>query len=178
MPQKQSLESRWHVSLKFVDAFGSVEKCEVALEQTRRPDGFRCPTCGSEHFGEIHDSHLTTAAVTGHRLIFLKAGIGSLGTPRYLPIEKCPSLRGEEILQPVSLKLNVLQAFKTSQAQTETTETKEYCDYIIQIQTQVHTGSFLASSGKARFLHLCLLQTTFRGRDAFGRGRVFHGLPK
>ena len=40
---------------EFNDAFGTDEKCVLALEQTRCPDGFRCPICSSEHFGEIHD---------------------------------------------------------------------------------------------------------------------------
>jgi len=55
MPQNR-IQYQESMSLsEFIDAFGTDEKCELALEQTRLPDGFRCPICSSEHFGEIHD---------------------------------------------------------------------------------------------------------------------------
>jgi hypothetical protein len=39
---------------EFIDTFGTDEKCELVLEQTRWPDGFRCPNY-FEHFDKIHD---------------------------------------------------------------------------------------------------------------------------
>ena len=55
MPQNKIQYQEGMSISEFIDAFGTDEKCELALEQTRWPDGFRCPNCSSEHFGEIHD---------------------------------------------------------------------------------------------------------------------------
>ncbi|MCX5955667.1 MAG: transposase, partial [Cyanobacteria bacterium] len=30
---------------RFIELYGTEEKCEAALEQARWPDGFRCPRC-------------------------------------------------------------------------------------------------------------------------------------
>ena len=40
---------------EFIAQYGTEEKCAAALEQTRWPDGFRCPRCGSASHGVIED---------------------------------------------------------------------------------------------------------------------------
>ncbi len=38
---------------KFIELYGTEEKCEAALEQARWPDGFRCPRCQGKEYGLI-----------------------------------------------------------------------------------------------------------------------------
>ncbi len=38
---------------KFMELYGTEEKCEAALEQARWPDGFRCPRCEGKEYGLI-----------------------------------------------------------------------------------------------------------------------------
>lgn len=40
---------------EFIAQYGTEEQCAAALEQTRWPDGFRCPRCGSAAHGVIQD---------------------------------------------------------------------------------------------------------------------------
>ena len=40
---------------EFIAQYGTEEQCAAALEQTRWPDGFRCPRCGSASHGVIED---------------------------------------------------------------------------------------------------------------------------
>ena len=40
---------------EFIAQYGTEEQCAAALEQTRWPDGFRCPRCGSAAHGVIED---------------------------------------------------------------------------------------------------------------------------
>lgn len=39
---------------KFLEIFGTEEKCEKALQDARWPEGFRCPRCGHGDFGIVH----------------------------------------------------------------------------------------------------------------------------
>ena len=39
---------------KFIELYGTEEKCEAALEQARWPDGFSCPRCECKEYGLIH----------------------------------------------------------------------------------------------------------------------------
>ena len=39
---------------RFIELYGSEEKCEAALEQARWPDGFRCHRCEGKDYGLIH----------------------------------------------------------------------------------------------------------------------------
>jgi transposase-like protein len=39
---------------QFMELYGTEEKCEVALEKARWPDGFRCPRCDAQKYGLIH----------------------------------------------------------------------------------------------------------------------------
>jgi hypothetical protein len=46
---------QWCLSLpRFIELYGTEEKCEPALEQARWPDGFRCPRCECKEHGLIH----------------------------------------------------------------------------------------------------------------------------
>jgi transposase-like protein len=38
---------------RFIELYGSEEKCEADLEQSRWPDGFRCPRCEGKDYGLI-----------------------------------------------------------------------------------------------------------------------------
>ncbi|MCT0232667.1 transposase, partial [Synechococcus sp. CS-1327] len=38
---------------KFIDLYGTEEKCEAALEHARWSDGFRCPRCECQKYGLI-----------------------------------------------------------------------------------------------------------------------------
>ena len=40
---------------EFIAQYGTEAQCETALAQARWPQGFRCPRCGSEAHGVIHD---------------------------------------------------------------------------------------------------------------------------
>jgi transposase-like protein len=40
---------------EFIAQYGTEAQCETALVQARWPQGFRCPRCGSETHGVIHD---------------------------------------------------------------------------------------------------------------------------
>jgi len=40
---------------EFIAQYGTEAQCAAALEQTRWPDGFRCPRCGSAAHGVIQD---------------------------------------------------------------------------------------------------------------------------
>ena len=39
---------------QFLELYGTEEQCEAALEQTRWPDGFRCPRCGAQEHGLVY----------------------------------------------------------------------------------------------------------------------------
>jgi hypothetical protein len=39
---------------ELIQLYGTEENCEVALEQVRWPDGFRCPRCECKEYGLIH----------------------------------------------------------------------------------------------------------------------------
>ena len=38
---------------QFLELYGTEEQCEAALEQTRWPNGFRCPRCGEQEHGLV-----------------------------------------------------------------------------------------------------------------------------
>jgi transposase-like protein len=40
---------------RFLELYGTEEQCQAALEQTRWPDGFRCPQCGEQEHGLVHE---------------------------------------------------------------------------------------------------------------------------
>ncbi len=40
---------------EFIAQYGTEAQCAAALEQTRWPDGFRCPRCGSAAHGARRD---------------------------------------------------------------------------------------------------------------------------
>jgi len=56
MPQNRIQYQEGFSLSEFLQKFGTEEKCETALEHARWPGGFRCPRCGAERFGEIHDN--------------------------------------------------------------------------------------------------------------------------
>jgi len=39
---------------QFLVLYGTAEHCEAALEQTRWPNGFRCPRCGEQEHGLVY----------------------------------------------------------------------------------------------------------------------------
>jgi transposase-like protein len=39
---------------QFLELYGTEEQCEAALEQTRWPNGFRCPRCGEQEHGLVY----------------------------------------------------------------------------------------------------------------------------
>ena len=56
MPQNRIQYQQGFSLSEFIHKFGTEEKCEAALEHARWPEGFRCPRCSAEHYGEIHDN--------------------------------------------------------------------------------------------------------------------------
>ena len=40
---------------QFLELYVTEEQCEAALEQTRWPNGFRCPRCGEQEHGLVYD---------------------------------------------------------------------------------------------------------------------------
>ena len=43
---------------RFMELYGTEEKCEAALEQARWPDGFICPRCGEKEHGLVYGRRL------------------------------------------------------------------------------------------------------------------------
>jgi hypothetical protein len=43
---------------QFMDLYGTEEKCEAALEQTRWPEGFICTRCGEKEHGLVYGRRL------------------------------------------------------------------------------------------------------------------------
>ena len=46
---------------EFIAQYGTEEQCAAAFQQTRRPDGFRRPRCGSAARGVIEDGRAKRA---------------------------------------------------------------------------------------------------------------------
>src|SRR5947209_9413004 len=178
--RKQKAQPKGDMNLmKLFEQFGTDEKCRIALEKLRWPDGVRCPRCEGAKISREYKRNQFDCESCGYKF---SVTAGTIFHDSHLPLTKwfaatfliCESKKGMSALQ---LKRTIHVAYKTAwylchriRAAVADADTSMLSGIVECDETYI--------GGKAKNMHKAERERKIQGRGSVGKAMVLGAIQR